>query len=255
MARLQGKTAFITGGASGIGRAAAILFAQEGARVVIADILLSAAEDVAHEAAKAGADCGGAAIALRTDVTEPDSWQESLAQAVNHFGPLHVLYNNAGGSTQIDDTAVDVPLEEFWRAIKLDLFGTFLGCRFGIPELIKAGGGSVINMSSNVALMGFPGRDAYTAAKGGVAAITRSLAVSYAAQKVRVNAIAPSVTQTPRVIALMAANAAVARIGAQHLLGLGEPMDVAYAALYLASDESRITTGTIMRVDSGITIS
>ena len=255
MPRLQGKTAFITGGASGIGRAAAILFAAEGAKVVIADIALDAAEAVAQEACAAAVTSGGAAIALRTDVTEPESWQQSLATAVSHFGPLNVLYNNAGGSTQIDDTAVNVPLEEFWRAIKLDLFGTFLGCRFGIPELIRAGGGSVINMASNVALMGFPGRDAYTAAKGGVAAITRSLAVSYAPQKVRVNAIAPSVTQTPRVVALMAANASVARIGARHLLGLGEPMDVAYAAIYLASDESRITTGTILRVDSGITIS
>ncbi len=254
MPRLTGKTAFITGAASGIGRAAAILFAAEGAKVVIADIALDAAEAVAQEACAAATN-GGAAIALRTDVTEPESWQQSLATAVSHFGPLHVIYNNAGGSTQVDATAVDVPLEEFWRAIKLDLFGTFLGCRFGIPELIKSGGGSVINMASNVALMGFPGRDSYTAAKGGVAAITRSLAVSYAPQKIRVNAIAPSVTQTPRVVALMAANAGVARIGARHLLGLGEPMDVAYAAIYLASDESRITTGTILRVDSGITIS
>ena len=137
----------------------------------------------------------------------------------------------------------------------MDLFGTFLGCRFGIPELIKAGGGSVINMASNVALMGFPGRDCYTAAKGGVLAITRSLAVSYAPQKVRVNAIAPSVTKTERVVRLMAQDPQVARIGEAHLLGLGEPLDVAYAALYLASDESRVTTGSCLLVDSGITIS
>ncbi len=251
MARLDGKIAFITGGASGIGRAAAVLFARENAKVIITDINLAGAEETAQQAIAAGGD----AIALHMDVTEPDSWQEGLAKATAKYGTINVLYNNAGGSTQIDDTAVNVPLEEFWRAIKLDLFGTFLGCRFGIPEIIKAGGGSVINMASNVALMGFPGRDAYTAAKGGVASITRSLAVSYAPQKVRVNAIAPSVTLSPRVIALMGANDAVKKIGESHLLGLGEPMDVAYAAIYLASDESRITTGSIIRVDSGVTIS
>ena len=251
MARLDGKTAFITGGGSGIGRAASVLFARENAKVIVTDINLAAAEETAQQAIAAGGD----AIALHMDVTEPDSWQSGLAKATEKYGLINVLYNNAGGSTQVDDTAVNVPLEEFWRAIKLDLFGTFLGCRFGIPEIIKAGGGSVINMASNVALMGFPGRDAYTAAKGGVASITRSLAVSYAPQKVRVNAIAPSVTLSPRVIALMAANEAVKRIGESHLLGLGEPMDVAYAAIYLASDESRITTGSILRVDSGVTIS
>ncbi len=251
MARLDGKIAFITGGGSGIGRAASVLFARENAKVIVTDINLAGAEETAQQAIAAGGD----AIALHMDVTEPDSWQAVLAKATEKYGLINVLYNNAGGSTQVDDTAVNVPLEEFWRAIKLDLFGTFLGCRFGIPEIIKAGGGSVINMASNVALMGFPGRDAYTAAKGGIASITRSLAVSYAPQKVRVNAIAPSVTLSPRVIALMAANAAVKKIGESHLLGLGEPMDVAYAAIYLASDESRITTGSILRVDSGVTIS
>ena len=130
--------------------------------------------------------------------------------------PAERAHNNAGGSTAQDASAVDAPLEEFWRAIKLDLFGTFLGCRFGIPELIKSGGGSVVNMASNVALMGFPGRDCYTAAKGGIAAITRSLAVAYAPQKVRVNAIAPSVTRTDRVVKLMAGNAVVAKIADAH---------------------------------------
>ncbi|MBO0711020.1 MAG: SDR family oxidoreductase [Acetobacteraceae bacterium] len=249
MARLEGRVAFITGAGSGIGRAAALLFGREGAKVCVAEIDAAAGEEVAHRIESAG----GTAIAIPTDVTEPDSLQSAFYECARALGPLSVLYNNAGGSTSRDATAVDAPLDEFWRAIKLDLFGTFLGCRFGIPELLKAGGGSVINMTSNVALMGFPGRDCYTAAKGGVAAITRSLAVAYA-PTVRVNAIAPSVTRTDRVVKLMEGNEAVARIAGAHLLGLGEPEDVANAALYLASDESKRTTGSVLLVDSGVTI-
>jgi NAD(P)-dependent dehydrogenase (short-subunit alcohol dehydrogenase family) len=149
---------------------------------------------------------------------------------------LHVLHNNAGGSTSGDASAVDASLEEFWRAIRVDLFGTFLGCRFGIPEIIRSGGGSVINMASVVALMGFPGRDCYTAAKGRVAALTRSLAVEFGRQGVRVNAIAPTITLTERVRAILAGNPAMQKLTEMHLLGLGEPMDMAQAALYLASD-------------------
>ena len=248
MPRLQGKVALITGAGTGIGRAAAILFVREGARVVIADIDAAAGEDAAHRA-------GDGEIAIRTDVTDPDSLQAAISATVDKFGRLDVLHNNAGGSTIQDDTAVDAPLDEFWRAIKLDLYGTFLGCRFGIPELIKAGGGSVINMSSNVALMGVPGRDCYTAAKGGIAAITRSLAVAYAPQKVRVNAIAPSVTMTDRVRRLVAGNLALGKLADSHLLGLIEPEDIAHMALYLASDESRMVTGQVLPVDSGVTIS
>ncbi|MGH7152463.1 MAG: SDR family NAD(P)-dependent oxidoreductase, partial [Acetobacteraceae bacterium] len=205
-------------------------------------------EETAHLA-------GNGAIAIRTDVTDADSLQAAIRRAVDHFGALHVLHNNAGGSTPQDNTAVDAPLEEFWRVIRLDLFGTFLGCRFGIPEIIRAGGGAVINMTSNLALMGIAGRDCYTAAKGGVAALTRSLAVEFAAQKVRVNAIAPSATMTDRVRRLMAGNEAIDRLAKSHLLGLIEPEDVAHAALYLASDGARMVTGQIMPVDSGVTIS
>ncbi|MBV8779145.1 MAG: SDR family oxidoreductase [Alphaproteobacteria bacterium] len=248
MARLDGKVAFITGAGTGIGRATAVLFAREGAKLAIADIDAAAGEESAHLA-------GNGAIAIRTDVTDPDSLQNAIRQTVGLFGRLDVLHNNAGGSTAADNTAVEAPLDEFWRAIKLDLFGTFLGCRLGIPELIKSGGGSVINMSSNVALMGVPGRDCYTAAKGGIAAITRSLAVAYAPQKVRVNAIAPSATMTARVRALVAANPALTKLAESHLLGLIEPEDIAATALYLASDESRMVTGQVLRVDSGVTIS
>jgi NAD(P)-dependent dehydrogenase (short-subunit alcohol dehydrogenase family) len=233
MPRMPGKIALITGGGTGIGRATAILFAREGARVVVADIDAGAGEETARLA-------GNGAIAICTDVTEPDSIQGAIRTAVDTFGRLDVLDNNAGGSTAQDNTAIEAPLDEFWRAIKLDLFGTFLGCRFGIPELIKAGGGSVINMSSNVALMGVPGR---------------SLAVAYAPQKVRVNAIAPSATMTERVKRLVAGNAALTKLADSHLLGLIEPEDIAQMALYLASDESRMVTGQVLPVDSGVTIS
>jgi NAD(P)-dependent dehydrogenase (short-subunit alcohol dehydrogenase family) len=248
MARLDGKIAFITGAGTGIGRATAILFAREGARVVIADIDATSGEESAHLA-------GNSALAIRTDVTDEASLAAAIHATIDKFGRLDVLHNNAGGSTAADNTAVEAPLDEFWRAIKLDLYGTFLGCRLGIPELIKAGGGSVINMSSNVALMGVPGRDCYTAAKGGIAAITRSLAVAYAPQKVRVNAIAPSATMTARVRRLVAGNAALTKLADSHLLGLIEPGDIAQMALYLASDESRMVTGQVLPVDSGVTIS
>ena len=247
MGRLEGKVAFISGAAAGIGRASAIRFAREGARVVVADISTTAAEETAHLA-------GHGAIAVHTDMTDEDSVRAAIRVAVDTFGRLDVLHNNAGGSTPQDNTVVDAPIEEFWRVIKLDLFGTFLGCRYGIPALVQSGGGAVINMTSNMALMGVPGRDCYTAAKGGVAALTRSLAVEFAAQRVRVNAIAPSATMTARLKKLVMANPAVNKLAESHLLGQIEPEDIANAALYLASDESRAMTGHIMAVDSGVTI-
>ncbi|MDE2583083.1 MAG: SDR family oxidoreductase [Rhodospirillales bacterium] len=248
MPRLADKVAFITGAGTGIGRATALAFAREGARVAVAELNAAAGEETAHRA-------GAGAIAIRTDVTDPDSLAAAIRQAAGHFGAIHVLHNNAGGSTPQDDTVVDAPLEEFWRVIKLDLFGTFLGCRFGIPELIRAGGGSVINMASNLALMGVAGRDCYTAAKGGIAALTRSLAVEFAARNVRVNALAPSATMTERVRKLVAGNPALDKLAQSHLLGLIEPEDIAAAAVFLASEESRKVTGQVLPVDSGVTIS
>ena len=248
MPGLANKTAFITGAGNGIGRATALLFAAEGANVAIAELNAAAGEETAHRA-------GPNAIAIPTDVTDPDSLAAAVRRAADHFGAIHILHNNAGGSTPEDNTVIDAPLEEFWRVIRLDLFGTFLGCRFAIPELIRAGGGSVINMASNLALMGIAGRDCYTAAKGGIAALTRSLAVEFAPHKVRVNALAPSATMTARVRKLMAGNAAIDQLARAHLLGLIEPDDIAAAALFLAGAESRRITGQVLPVDSGVTIS
>jgi NAD(P)-dependent dehydrogenase (short-subunit alcohol dehydrogenase family) len=250
MPRLAGKVALITGAGTGIGRATAKLFAQEGAKIVIAELNAQAGEQTAQMITQEG----GEAIALPTDVTDPDSVQAAIDRAVQHYGALHILHNNAGGSTARDSDVTNAPLDEFWRVIKLDLFGTFLGCRFGIPAIIRSGGGSVINMSSNVALMGVPGRDCYTAAKGGVAAMTRSMAVEFA-PKVRVNAIAPSATMTDRVRALVAGNAALDKLANSHLVGLIEPEDIASMALFLASDESSKVTGHVYPVDSGAIIS
>jgi NAD(P)-dependent dehydrogenase (short-subunit alcohol dehydrogenase family) len=191
MARLAGKIAFITGGGGGIGRATAERFAEEGAKVVVADIDAAAGEAAAHSARTRAANSGGDAYFVHCDVTERSSVETAIAETVARFGTLNVLHNNAGGSTLQDGPVTEAPEEEFWRAIKLDLFGTFLCSKIAIPHIIKAGGGSVVNMSSNVALMALPGRDCYTAAKGGVASLTRSMAVEYAPHKIRVNAIAP----------------------------------------------------------------
>ena len=252
--RLAGKVAFITGGGGGIGRATAERFAEEGAKVVIAEIDRASGEAAAEAARAAAGNAGGDALFVHCDVTEPASVAAAIAATIENFGRLNVLHNNAGGSTTADGPVTEAPDEEFWRVIRLDLYGTFLCSKLAIPKIIEAGGGSVINMSSNVALMALPGRDCYTAAKGGIASMTRSMAVEYAPYRIRVNAIAPSVTLTERVKRLMAASPEIEKIGETHLLGLGLPIHIADMAVYLASDESAITTGQVLSVDSGVTV-
>ena len=250
MGRLEGKRVFLTGGAKGIGRAAALLFAAEGARVAIADIDEGGVKETV---ALADAEGGEAAFFI-IDVTRQREVERAIGEAAERFGGLDVLYNNAGGATPADGPVTEASVEEFWRAIGLDLFGTFLVCKYGLPHLIAAGAGSVVNTASSVALNGLPGRDCYTAAKGGVAALTRSMAVEYGPKGVRVNALAPGTVRTARVIAMLERDAAVRGMAARHLVGLIEPEDVARLALYLASDESARTTGQVIAVDSGFTI-
>jgi NAD(P)-dependent dehydrogenase (short-subunit alcohol dehydrogenase family) len=247
MGRLEHKVAFITGSGSGIGRAGAIRFSREGAKVVVADISQEGGERTVAMAR----DLGGDATFVLTDVTAPESVERAIAATVAAYGKLDILYNDAGGSTAQDGPVTTVSLDEFWRTIRVDLYGTFLCCKYGIPELIKAGGGAIINTTSYVALAGIKGRDAYTAAKGGVLAMTRSMAANYAKHKIRVNAIAPGAILTERVRKFIEADPNVAKMAGNHLLGMGEPEDIANMALFLASDEARIITGAIFPVDSG----
>ena len=259
MGRLNDKVAFISGAASGIGRATAVRFAAEGAKVCVADIDdKGGAETVRLATEAASADAGNAFFA-HVDVTDHDSVKAGIAAVVERYGKLNVLHNNVGGSTANDGPVTEASDSEFWRCMRVDVFSVFLCSKYGIPEIIRAGGGSVINMSSNLALMGLAGRDCYTAAKGAVAAMTRSMAVEYAPHKVRVNAIAPSLTLTDRARKQFEGSGPfseeIKKMAESHLLGPGEPAHIAHMALYLASDESAVTTGQVMRVDSGVTIS
>ncbi len=253
MVRLAGKVAFITGGGGGIGRATAERFAAEGASVVVADIDEALGETAAAAARKRVRGVGSATF-IRCDVTDRASVTEAVAATVARYGKLDVLHNNAGGASPNDGPVTEAPEDEFWRAIKLDLFGTFLCSKIAIPHIAKAGGGSVINMSSIVALMAMPGRDCYTAAKGGISALTRSMAVEYAQDRIRVNAVAPGVTLSARVKKQLEDNPVTEQIAATHLLGLIEPVHIADMVVYLASEESARTTGQVFPVDSGVTI-
>jgi NAD(P)-dependent dehydrogenase (short-subunit alcohol dehydrogenase family) len=244
MARLLGKRIIITGAASGIGRAAARLFAAEGARLALLDVRFDEGEALVRELRERGCD----ARFHRTDVGDPAAMEAAVAAAARAWDGLDAMYNNAGGATPQDGRVTEIDLDEFWRTIRVDLFGTFLGCRFAIPHLVRSGGGSIINTTSIRAMIGTAGADAYTAAKGGVRALTLALALQWAHAKIRVNAIAPGVILTERVRALLKPdNPLIAKTP----LGPGEPQDIAALALYLASDESRNVTGAVLPVDGG----
>lgn len=249
--RLEGKVALVTGGGAGIGRACVELFAREGARVVIAELDEHAGESVRNGVVALGREC----LLMHTDVSEPDSVKRAVETTVEAFGRIDILYNNVGGSTAADGPVTTAPFEEFWRKMRVDVFGTWLGCHYAIPHMIASGGGSIINASSMYALSGNPNRDAYTAAKGAVTALTRSMAVEFAKYKIRVNAVAAAGTTTERVQRRLEEGHIAQKVIDAHLLGFVSPIEVAYAVLYLASDESLTTTGHVLAVDSGLTIS
>lgn len=257
--RLSGKVAVITGAGTGIGACAAKMFAREGCKVVVAEINQENGAQVVEAIRSEGHD----ALFVHSDVTNDASMIALVERTVAHYGTIDVLYNNVGGSTPHDGPLHSVNIDEFWRAINIDLFGTFLPSRHIIPVLMKNGGGSVINTSSYVAMVGTAGRDCYTAAKGAIIALTRSMAVEYGPHKIRVNCICPGAVDTERLRKFMAnapdhptfdpRNRHRRPEVASHLMGLVQPDDIAASALFLASDDSRRMTGHIMMVDSGAT--
>ncbi len=254
--RLSEKVALITGAGTGIGREAAVLFAREGASVVIAEIdheLGLATEQLIRSA-------GGEAVFVATDVTDEDQVRSAVDAAVSTYGRLNVLYNCAGGSIPEDAPVTDVDMDVWDFTMSLDLKGPFLCCRHGIPKLIEAGGGTIVNMSSTAALMGMR-MHVYSAAKGGVISLTKALARQYGRSGVRVNAICPGYVLTDRVSARFSQpgpggdSSQEDQARRRWPFGVGDPVDIANIALFLASDESRMIQGAAIPADGGMSYS
>jgi NAD(P)-dependent dehydrogenase (short-subunit alcohol dehydrogenase family) len=247
--RLDGKACVITGAGGGMGREAAILFTEEGARVCAADIDLAAAEETVSL-------CPGEAFAARVDVAAEEDVRSLMNGAAARFGGLDVLYNNAGISPGDDGSVLDTSVEAWQRVQDVNTKGVFLCCKHGIPHLLRGGGGSVINVASFVAVLGAAtSQISYTASKGAVLALSRELAVQFARQGVRVNALCPGPVETPLLLSIYGDDpAALERRRVHWPTGrLGKPREIVNAALFLASDESSFVTGATFLVDGGLT--
>ena len=253
--RLDKKVALITGGGSGIGRACAVTFACEGARVVVTDLRDADVDRTVEIVSEAG----GKAVGIAGDVTRSEDAQKMVRTATDSFGRLDILVNSAGIATRNIETD-DSTVEELWdKVIEVNLKGTFLVSWAAHPEMVKAGGGSIINLSSIIGLVGHQvgfgsAFNPYAASKGGVIQFTRNLALHVASDKVRVNAICPGYTVTTLTETLTGSPETMVRLESMHPMGrLGQPEEMAAAALYLASDESSYVTGTYLAVDGGYT--
>jgi NAD(P)-dependent dehydrogenase (short-subunit alcohol dehydrogenase family) len=245
--RLDGRVAVITGAASGIGLETARRFAQEGAKVVVADL-----NDAAGESA--AAEVGG--IYVHTDVTDEDAVQAMYAAAIAHYGGLDICFNNAGISPPDDDSILETGIDAWRKVQEVNLTSVFLCCKYGIPHLLERGKGSIINTASFVALMGAAtSQISYTASKGGVLAMTRELGVQFARQGVRVNALCPGPVNTPLLQELFAKDPERAARRLIHLpMGrFAEPHEIAAAVAFLASDDSSYITASQFLVDGGLT--
>ncbi len=251
MARLDDKVALITGAGNGMGRCAAELFASEGARIVVADF----DEQLGAATATTITDAGGEAAFVKVDVSEDEQVAAMIAFAVERFGGLHVLYNNAGIFPADDGGVTETPESTWERVMDVNLKGVWLGCKHGIPAMLSSGGGSIVNVASFVAIVGAAtAQIAYTASKGGVLSMTREIAVEYARQGIRANSLCPGPIATPMLEELMSDPARRQRRMVHIPMGrLGQADELARAALFLASDESSFMTGASLVVDGGIT--
>lgn len=241
--RLEGKVALVTGAARGIGEAIARLFAREGAKVAIGDILESEGEATAADIRR----LGGVAGFIRLDVTDERAWQRAVRAVEDLYGKLDVLVNNAGLVDR--ERIVDTPLELWERVMAVNITGVFLGTKHTIPAMRRAGGGSIINISSAFGLIGTTNRPAYTASKGGVRLFTKTTAIEYAKEGIRANSIHPGFVLTP----MTATYPTEERIALTPMGRLATPEDIAPGALFLASDESRFMTGSELVIDGGLT--
>ncbi|HLJ60737.1 MAG TPA: SDR family oxidoreductase [bacterium] len=250
--RLRDKVALITGAGGGMGRLAALTFAREGAQIVAADVSAQAVQDTAAEIGRSG----GRAIAVAVDVSREAQVRDAVRTGVKAFGRLDVLYNNAGIFPERDGSVVDVEEAVWDQVMAVNLKGIYFCCKHGIPELLRAGGGSIINIASFVALVGCSvPQDAYTASKGAVIALTKSLAVQFGPKQIRTNAIAPGPIETPLLTSWLLNNpeAKQLRLNRIPMGRFGRPEDIVNLALYLASDESTWVNGSVMVADGGIT--
>jgi len=249
--RLQDKVALITGAGSGIGRETALLFAAEGAQVVVVDVNDPAGEETVRMVLGQG----GAATYTHADVSKAADCEAMVRVAEDLYGKLNVMFNNAGIMHSADDDAIATSEDVWDLTMAINLKGVFLGCKYGLPALRRAGGGSVINTASFVALIGAATPQvAYTASKGGVLALTRELAVVHARENIRVNALCPGPLKTPLLMNFLNTEEKKQRRLVHIPMGrFGEAKEMAQAALYLASDESSFLTGATFSVDGGIT--
>ena len=254
MNRVKDKVALITGGAKGIGEACARLFANEGAAVAISDIDIGRGSSLAEEI-----NCGGgAAMFVEHDVGDESVWRRVIDETLERFGRLHVVVNNAG--LGIGGDVEHATLDEWRRLMRVNLDGVFLGTKYGVQTIRKFGGGSIVNLSSIEGLVGDPNLAAYNSSKGGVRLLTKSAALycAKAGYNIRVNSVHPGYIWTPMVENYLKASGDVEAgrraLNAMHPVGhIGEPIDVAYGVLYLASDESKFVTGTELVIDGGYT--
>ncbi|MCK6576926.1 MAG: glucose 1-dehydrogenase [Anaerolineae bacterium] len=249
--RLQNKAALVTGGGSGIGYHTALRFAQEGASVVVVDINDAAGQKTVQEIEAAG----GKAIYVHADVSKAADCERMIQTAESTYGALHVLFNNAGISHADDDDAINTTEDVWDLTMQINVKGVFLGCKYGIPALRRAGGGSIINTASFVATLGAATPQlAYTASKGAVLSMTRELAAIHARENIRVNALCPGPLRTELLMKYLNTDAKKQRRLVHIPMGrFGEAKEIANAVLFLASDESSFVTGANFLVDGGIT--